>query len=161
MFPKERQKATRAHKRLQKRLDASSSSPNRSERSQLEKDVHDAQIDLHYTIYHPLTEKYRSIFPRQENADSGGGGTAARKLVREKPAMWHVVERCAAEGTLEALREGKLAAGIPIGRTTPAPLEKAGAKCEGRNGGLVESKAAKRAKSLERDGDSDGGFFEE
>lgn len=120
--------------------------------------MHDAEIDLNYTIYHPLTEKYRSIFPRQENA-SGGGETAARKLVREKPAMWQVVERCAAEGTLEALRDGKLAAGIPGGKTTPAP-EKARSKREGKNG-HVGSKSAKSAAPLEQDGDSDGGFFEE
>ena len=70
--------------------------------------------------------------------------------------MWHVVERCAAEGTLEALRDGKVAIGIPGGKLTPA-MEKDGEKREGKSG----SKAAKSAALLERDGDSDGGFFEE
>ena len=161
MFSTERQKATRIHKRLKKRLDAYASSPNNtSEHAQLEKSVHDAEIDLNYTIYHPLTEKYQSIFPRQEHAD-GGGETPARKLVVEKPAMWHVVERCAAEGTLEALRDGKVATGISVGKGTPA-MVKAG-KRGGRDGlvGSESAKSAKSAKPREQEGDSDGGFFEE
>ena len=151
---KERQKATRAHKRLKKRLDGSS--PDTSEYEQLEKEVHDAEIDVNYTIYHPLTEKYQSIFPRQEN--SAGGVTAARQLVRDKPAMWKVVERCTAEGTLEALREGRVAVGISVGKGTPAP-EKNRSKREAKKG-HVGSKSSKSVAPQEQDEESDGGFFE-
>ena len=154
---KERQKATRAHKRLKKRLDASS--PDTSEYKQLEKEVHDAGIDVNYTIYHPLTEKYQSLFPRQGDAD--GGETPTRKLVAEKPAMWKMVERCSVDGTLDALRDGKLATGIPVGQKKPAP-EKPRSNREGKNGG-TGSKSAKGAAPLEQDEDEDddGGFFEE
>lgn len=154
---KERQKATRAHKRLKKRLDASS--PDTSEYKQLEKELHDAEIDVNYTIYYPLTEKYQSLFPRQ--GDAGGGETATRKLVAGKPAMWKMVERCSADGTLDTLRDGKLETSIPVGKRRPAP-EKLRSNQERKDGG-TGSKSAKGAAPLEQDEDEDGdgGFFEE
>lgn len=151
----ERQKATRALKRLQRRLDASS--PDTSEYNQLEKEVQDATIDMNYTIYHPLTEKYQSLFPRQGSA--GGKETPARKLVTEKPAMWKVVERCTADGTLEALRDGKLATSIQAGKKKNVP-EIPRAK-RGSESGHAGSKSVKSAARREQDEDSDGGFFEE
>ena len=155
---KERQKATRALKKLQKRLDASSSSsPDTPDYNQLAKEVQDAKIDLNYTIYHPLTEKYQSLFPRQGGGSGGGGEeTPARKLVTEKPAMWDVVERCSADGTLEALRDGKLATGIIVGNRKHGP-EKARSKRGSRN----DREVAKGAVEQEQHEESDGGFFEE
>ena len=147
----ERQKATRAHKRLKKRLDASST--DTSEHKQLKMEVHDAEIDVNYTIYHPLTEKYQSLFPRQE--DAGDGDTAVRKMVTEKPAVWKIVEQCTAEGTLEALKDGKLATSIPVGKREPAP-EKPRSNREGKNGGA----GSKSSKTQGQDEESDGGFFE-
>lgn len=147
----ERRKATRALKRL-RRLDddAAVSSPS-------ERELHDATIDLHYTIYHPLTEKYRSLYPRRGDPPPPPPPSAgARTAVREKPPMWMVVERCAAEGTLEALREGKL---------TPPPLASEEEEKKPREG-----KHARRAgasargvshKEEEEEEKSDGGFFEE
>lgn len=93
------------------------------------------------------------------NAAAGGGETATRESTRdEKSAMWQVVERCTAEGTLEALREGKVVTGIPGGERTPA-TERTG-KRDGKEG-RVGSEPAKRVESKGQDGDSDGGFFEE
>lgn len=149
----ERQKATRALKKLQRRLDASSEPDASDEHAQLAREVRDAQIDVHYTIYYPLTEKYQSLYPRQGDTSGGEKPTAARKLVAEKPAMWKVVERCAAEGTLEALREGKVIAAMEKRR-------------ESKNGGRAagSKKALKRPGTQEQEQDeakSDGGFFEE
>ena len=144
----ERKKATRVHKQLKKRLDASS--PDTSEYKQLEQEVHDAEIDVNYTIYHPLTEKYKSIFPRQE--DTPGGETAARKLVTVKPAIWTVVEQCTADGTLEALRDGKIMTGLSVKEKKPRSTRK-------DENGLAGSKPAKDIAPQE-DEESDGGFFE-
>ena len=152
----ERQKATRALKKLQKRLDASS--PDTSEYNELAKEVQDAKTDVNYTIYHPLTEKYRSIFPRQ--GDTDGEKTPARKLVTEKPAMWEVVEQCTADGTLEALRDGKLASGIPAGKGIPAP-EKTRSKRKGKNSRAGSNPSKSVVMSQEQHEESDGGFFEE
>lgn len=154
----ERQKATRAHKKLKKRLDASS--PDTSEYKQLQKEVHDAEIDVNYTIYHPLTEKYQSLFPRQE--DAGVEGTAARKLVTKKPAMWQVVQQCTAEGTLEALRDGKWATSTPVGKRKPSAPEKLGSKHDNKNGpAAAGSQSSKTTARQAQDDESDGGFFEE
>lgn len=153
----ERQKATRALKKLQKRLDASL--PDTSDYDSLAKEVQDAKIDLNYTIYYPLTEKYQSLFPRQEIADTGNSHPA-RKPVAEKPAMWEVVERCTADGTLDALRDGGLATGMAAGNGKHRP-EKGRSKRPSKND-RVGSKAAKGAVAQEEQGEeSDGGFFEE
>ena len=152
----ERQKATRALKKLQRRLDASS--PESCEHDQLAKEVQDAKIDVYYTIYHPLTEKYQSIFPRQGTTGSGEGA-AARKLVTEKPALWKVVEQCTADGTLEALRDGKLATRIPVSRRKTTP-EKPRSKGESKNS-RDESQSSKSVAPQRQDEGSDGGFFEE
>ena len=149
----ERQKATRALKKLQRHLDATPQ--DTPEHHQLEKEAQDAKIDVDYTIYHPLTEKYQSLFPRQ--ADTGGEETPARKLVTEKPAMWKVVQQCTVDGTLEALREGKLATGIPAGKRASAP-EKPTSKHNNKN---ISAKSSKSAVPQEQHEESDGGFFEE
>ena len=149
----DRKKATRAHKRLKKSLDASS--PDTSEYKQLEQEVHDAEIDVNYTIYHPLTEKYKSLFPRHE--DTHGGETAARKLVTVKPAIWNMVEQCTVDGTLEALRDGKLVSGI-IAQERRSPPENPRLKRKGKND-RAGSKPAKDIAPQEGD-ESDGGFFE-
>ena len=151
---KERQKATRALKKLKRRLDASS--PETSDYTQLAKEVHDAEIDMNYTIYHPLTEKYQSLFPRQDVA--GGEERAARKLVTEKPAVWKVVERCTADGTLEALRDGKVETGMIVGKKKPAG-ERPKSKRKGKND-RAGSKLSEKVASQEQDEGSDGGFFE-
>ncbi|GAB1211427.1 18S rRNA maturation protein [Aspergillus terreus] len=79
-----------------------------------------ARVNLNYTIYYPLTEKYIALYAAvKKNKDGTTDGAAddsdvdaAYKLVHatreEKPAMWHVVEKCMKDGTLELLREGKL-----------------------------------------------------
>lgn len=72
--------------------------------------------------------------------------------------MWKMVERCTADGTLEALRNGNLATGIPVGNRKPAP-EKPTWKRQGENG-PAGSKVPKSAAPQERDEESDGGFFE-
>lgn len=119
--------------------------------------MHDAEIDVNYTIYHPLTEKYQSLFPHQE--DAGGGETEARKLVTERPGMWKMVEQSTVDGTLEALRDGKLATSMPRDKRKPAP-EKPKSKPEGKNG-RAGSKSSKSAAPQVQDEESDGGFFEE
>ena len=73
--------------------------------------------------------------------------------------MWDVVERCTADGTLETLRDGKLAMSIPAGNRKIHP-EKARSKRQSKND-RAGSKASKSAVPKEQDEESDGGFFEE
>ena len=108
----ERQKASRALKKLTKQLDATASET--SEHRMLQTAVHEAEVDLNYTMYYPLAEKYQSLYPRaelqgppDEGKTSRIGGRAKRKVGGEKPPLWPLIERAMTESTLEALRDGK------------------------------------------------------
>lgn len=94
--------------------------------------IHVARVNLNYTIYYPLTEKYVSLYADKqqkkrgekiadtqdqdsENGSSAGAETRADdadpcSADAPKPAMWHVIEKCMLQGqeTLDLLREGKL-----------------------------------------------------
>lgn len=89
-------------------------------------------------------------------------------MLPSRPAMWKVVEQCARDGKLEALRDGKIISGGEIGKRKK-PAEKKGhtkehAKGSGR--GVVHDgkrdSVSKSGGDKERadDDESDGGFFE-
>lgn len=100
------------------------------QQARLQKKIHEARVNLNYTIYCPLPEKYISLYPKS-NAKSSDGDVSETKSDLEsksqtestKPPLWSVVEKCMKEGTLDDLREGKLnisAEGKPI----PVPEKK-------------------------------------
>ncbi|OJJ51323.1 hypothetical protein ASPZODRAFT_138428 [Penicilliopsis zonata CBS 506.65] len=74
--------------------------------------IHSARVDLNYTIYFPLQEKYVSLYPKgSETKDEEEEGEEEEEVEEEtekeqKPAMWAVVEKAMEEGTLESLRDG-------------------------------------------------------
>lgn len=119
----ERQKCTRNLKALLKEQTTLSefTSTSPSEQPSLElltEKIHDARIDLNYTLYSPLTEKYIALFPNTSNAAPSTTGAKPRKeeevdnILRnnsgEKPPGWYAVEQSMRDGTLEQLRDGKL-----------------------------------------------------
>lgn len=94
--------------------------------------IHATRVNLNYTIYYPLTEKYISLYPKQNNPsgdadEKSGSGTKSTdqntSLEESRPPMWAVVEKCMEDGTLDDLREGKLNIG-PDGKQTAAPVKK-------------------------------------
>ena len=162
----ERQKATRALKKIRKKLEASSlSSP---EHEGLEKAVHEAEVDLNYTLFYPLAKKYHSLYPRTleqgpEN-EHEIGGKGERKVGGQRPPLWSLVETSMAEGTLEALRDGKPGSLLaerpkPLVRST---LVVRNLKKPSREGAVEGTKSPGGAASeRNEEGDmSDGGFFE-
>ncbi|KAJ5094223.1 hypothetical protein N7456_010084 [Penicillium angulare] len=88
------------------------------QKSRLQQKIHDARVNLNYTIYYPLTEKYLSLYPKSEEkssaeaeADSESESEDKKHKKQEKaakPPLWSVVDKCMAEDTLDLLREGKL-----------------------------------------------------
>ncbi|KAL6244590.1 rRNA-processing protein efg1 [Rhinocladiella similis] len=128
----ERQKATRALKKLVKLR--SSPSYKDEYKKKLEGMIHEAEVDVAYTQYAPLGEKYISLYvggDSQVDKKEMGKKTYAilnstqrdefraisddlAQIVRTasgtKPPMWYEVEKYMAEGEdkLNALREGKL-----------------------------------------------------
>lgn len=164
MFP-ERQKATRHLKKAKKRLETSQ--PDTTDRTEALQDVHIAEVDLNYTQYSPLNAKYEGIYP-QEKTQTGksvmkenGNGGEAQVALASRPAMWRIVESCMKQGTLEALRDGKMTRELPI-TSRPPPKDHA----RGPGGGVMldasKSNSSKAAQPNERevDDESDGGFFE-
>ncbi|PGH11594.1 hypothetical protein AJ80_07064 [Polytolypa hystricis UAMH7299] len=106
----------------------SPSSSSEETLASLEKQIHTARVDLNYTIYSPLTEKYISLYPSQKGSgksqkqgqeqedtkeaiEAENGESVAEKEKKEKPPLWFAVERSMADGTLELLRDGRLGIG--------------------------------------------------
>jgi hypothetical protein len=113
--------------------------------------VHEAEIDLNYTRYCPLAEKYQSLYPRGGRHPAGDEAGGGRRETADRPALWHVVERATAEGTLEALRDG----------TARAVAVAVGEKAAKHGGGDKAVEMPTPMPKEERDDVSDGGFFEE
>ena len=149
----------------------------------LEQRIHVAQIDLNYTLYYPLTEKYISLFPKDHSNkdksqnnnnqdrsespesgdhhqhDSGNDDDPAKK-----PPVWAIVEQCTKENTLDLLRDGKLDIG-PDGKKkseSAATNKSSSSGSKGRDRERDEKKRKKKgSSSSEGDGEeSDDGFFE-
>ncbi|KAJ5327068.1 hypothetical protein MYU51_008313 [Penicillium brevicompactum] len=109
----DRKAATKELSRLTRRQKAEDVDPK--EKARLEKKIKNCQVNLNYTIYYPLTEKYLSIYPKSngkaEKAGSGSEGEASKKETeakQAKPPLWAVVVKCMEDETLDLLREGKL-----------------------------------------------------
>ena len=134
--------------------------------------VHEAEVDLNYTIYCPLAERYHSLYPRQKgitenDPDHDMSADEAKEKTPQgpKPPLWVVVENAMSDGTLEALRDGrtnqkvsKLAVANRKARRQELAKQDALRKAEGTrsNGGF------KTAPDDDAEGNiSDGGFFEE
>ncbi|KAJ9211985.1 hypothetical protein DTO166G4_6388 [Paecilomyces variotii] len=152
----ERKTATKELKKLQRRereISESDSPTKKEDLKLLASRIHTARVNLNYTIYSPLTEKYISLYPdkKKKNKDRDSGNDAnsdsdsqkGDKRSRsesqqpqeytiqtndsgEKPPLWYVVEKCMADGTLDLLREGKLNIGAD-GKESSTVTELAGA----------------------------------
>lgn len=82
--------------------------------AELAPQLQDARVDINYTVYHPLREKYVSLFPKNDdlsNTDINGKKfTVIRNATGEKPPGWFVVQECMKSGlnALAKLRDGTI-----------------------------------------------------
>lgn len=106
----DRKTATKELSRLTRREKEQDLEPKEKER--LAAKIHVCRVNLNYTIYYPLTEKYISIYPKSNGAADAPAEPAPQKhepsTGETKPPMWAVVARCMEDKTLDLLREGKL-----------------------------------------------------
>ncbi|KAL4873317.1 hypothetical protein BDV12DRAFT_160828 [Aspergillus spectabilis] len=113
---------------LSTEMDTLEESKKKKKLAKLQARLHVAKVNLNYTIYYPLTEKYISIYAEKkkkgqdgeneeeegdedeepEEKEEAGKGKKELSVIAERKAMWSVVERCMEDGTLDLLREGKL-----------------------------------------------------
>ena len=164
----ERQKATRALRKLQKQLPPDLE--QKMEDQARNASVHAAQVDVNYTIYYPLTEKYVSLFPLEKRASDQNGSQSPEtgndisiEGNRMRPPMWAVIERCMEEGTLDQLREGKLSTQYSVHLKTTSVksldnLQKT--KKSPSSNPKSNTTANDHVVTAEHGDDSDGGFFE-
>lgn len=100
----ERQKAERLRKQLKKRLEKAADDPE--EKTNIEKELHIADVDWYYTRYFPFMEPYISLYPKTKE-ESDDEPIAKRALHAERPPVWKEIEEAAEEGqkALEAIQE--------------------------------------------------------
>ena len=154
----------------------------------LQQALHIAEVDLAYTLYSPLYQKYEAIFPQRKEAQrENNEDTSNGQQPPPRPAMWAVVEKCMEHGTLDELRNGTLgdedlvlsfAKMKPSRRQIQLPIRSVQSKEQSilpmmqkrrfkekikekinYNHDLEAEVAAGQADEM--DEDSDGGFFEE
>ncbi|EPS30285.1 hypothetical protein PDE_05236 [Penicillium oxalicum 114-2] len=126
----DRKTATKQLKRLERR--EKEKDLNSEQKESLAQKIHIARVNLNYTIYYPLTEKYLSLYPKSHESsaegdhkpDSGTDSKDSSKIPEgQRPPMWAIVEKCMEEGKLDELREGKLNIG-PDGQKIQASAKK-------------------------------------
>jgi hypothetical protein len=87
-------------KKLKKRLLEATTT---EEVEDIKAQMHIVEVDLNYTHYYPLNERYVSLYPQKgsEEEEKTEGQDAAKK-----PPMWAEIENRMDEGTLKELRYG-------------------------------------------------------
>ena len=129
--------------------------------------LHEAEVDINYALFHPLDEKYQSLYPpKGKNGAIEGDGTdnkGARKAGVTRPSIWTVVEKCMTDGTLEALRDGRLRRSLLDNKLQQHNSAKASDTESSKrpNERIGKGVLEKKIMPQEQDGDSGDGFFEE
>jgi hypothetical protein len=143
-----------------------------SERAALRSRIHNADVDVNYTIYYPLLRPYVSLFPnakkdKSTSAEPAGDVPAGDKQSAELVdgpkgdlEMWKAVEEAMETGTLDRLRNSK--EGVVMPRPN-VKAQKDGMKGKTQRDHKREQKleGPKAVARNEEDEGSDGGFFDE
>ncbi|KAG9190884.1 hypothetical protein G6011_08972 [Alternaria panax] len=174
----DRQKGTRILKKLKKEHEAEE---DEAKKQDLARRMHNAEVDVNYSIYYPLLKPYASLYPKSKkdkasDSDDAMGEDADDKANRgvDGPKgdldMWRAVEEAMAKGTLDALRNRK--------EDTPAAVPKKEKKKEQSQPqravkfkekkveeklAVAKNRRERRAlgvQAQEEAEESDGGFFE-
>ncbi|ODA82781.1 hypothetical protein RJ55_01290 [Drechmeria coniospora] len=109
----ERKKASRLAKQLRRQID---NAPDGEDVEKLKQQLHIAEVDEAYTLYHPHAESYISLYGNIKS-EAEGEEIASKKPVAKmalegsRPPMWSVVETTMEEGqeALKRLRERRSA----------------------------------------------------
>lgn len=162
----DRQKATKRLKHARKALQACEGDD--VERARLGRVVQDAEVDVNYAQYFPLDQPYVSMFPRKnEGEDEDASEEQGSSERKGDDVMWQRVRECMADGTLDALRNGKLQEEVPEPEDRPPTKseKRKSSKSQEYNGAALTTgrkiDAGNDEAYLKDEGnDSDGGFFE-
>ncbi|KAF7563783.1 hypothetical protein G7046_g320 [Stylonectria norvegica] len=123
----ERKKAMRLAKQLRRQVEQNTS-PDEAET--LAQNLHIAEVDEAYTLYHPHAEPYISLYTSakaQPATDDEEKTPKAKALLKaERPPMWSTVEKTMEEGVqaLQRLRERRSPDNAPIKGRAPQKRRK-------------------------------------
>jgi hypothetical protein len=161
----DRQKATKRLKRARKAMKEVEDDAAERERLALEAD--ECEVDVQYAMYYPLDVAYVALYPSVRKAEGKEEeGSAAAEVQRQGDAkMRALLVKCAKEGRLDALRNGKLDMKGNYKVVEEVMDEdakpKSKKKAEGKGKEATGSKRKAETIEPEASGDeSDGGFFE-
>lgn len=153
----ERKKAMRLAKQLMKQLDETK---DEAEIARLKADLHIAEVDLDYALYHPHMETYISLYPKpkDEAAEKDEKSSAAHHLHSSRPPMWTTIEKARQEGksALEKIRDRRSERDFSK-PTSKKTAKKSSSQSEERP---AKGKYGKTEEESASESD-DGGFFEE
>ncbi|KAL0473498.1 hypothetical protein QR685DRAFT_437092 [Neurospora intermedia] len=153
----ERKKAMRLAKQLMKQLDETK---DEAEIARLKADLHIAEVDLDYALYHPHMETYISLYPKpkDEAAEKDEKSSAAYHLHSSRPPMWTTIEKARQEGksALEKIRDRRPERDFSK-PTSKKTAKKSSSQSEERP---AKGKYGKTEEESASESD-DGGFFEE
>ena len=161
----DRQKATKRLKRARKAMKEVEDDAEERERLALEAD--ECELDVQYAMYYPLDVAYVALYPsvRKAEGKEEEGGAPAEVQRQGDAKMRALLKKCAAEGKLDALRNGKLdkEGNYKVVEEVKDEDEqpKSKKKVEAKGKEVTGSKRKAETIEPEASGDeSDGGFFE-
>lgn len=166
----DRQKGTKRLKRARKALKEEEDDAGR--REELAREVDECELDVQYAMFYPLDTAYVALYPsvRKVEGEMEGGEEVKRQ---GDGAMRELVRRCAREGKLDALRNGKLDGegnykvvagteeeGDEEQASKPNKKQKIEGKVEKKNGKRKAEEMEVDDEKADSGDESDGGFFE-
>lgn len=172
----DRQKAERRLKKSKKAL--KNAEAEGGELEELRRKVEDGENEVNYAIYFPLDMDYVPLFPtkrkgkseEEEKEEEKGKPreTGTGEVVRQgDDDMWQLVKKCASEGRLKDLREGRLmrassgdGEGEEEQRTVKQKITTEGKKTEQTVKAPQLSQDEQKDGDMQSDNESGGGFFE-
>jgi len=161
----DRQKGTKRLKRARKAMKEVEGDVQERERLALEAD--ECEVDVQYAMYYPLDVAYVALYPSVRKVEGKEEESAPTAEVQRQgdAKMRALLKKCAAEGKLDALRNGKLDKDGNYKVVEEVKDEdekpKSKKKAEGKGKEVTGSKRKAETIEPEASGDeSDGGFFE-
>lgn len=166
----DRQKGTKRLKRARKAL--KEEEDDGAKREELAREVDECELDVQYAMFYPLDTAYVALYPSVRKAE--GAKEEGEEVKRQGDgAMRELVRRCAREGKLDALRNGKLdgegnykvVAGAGEEEDEgqafkPNKKQKTEGKAEKKNGKRKAEEMEVDDEKEDSGDESDGGFFE-
>lgn len=158
----DRQKATKRLKRAKKAMKEVEDDADR--REALAREADECELDVQYAMFYPLDVPYVALYPSARKAE--GKEAEGEKVEVERQgdaAMRALLKKCAAEGKLDALRNGKLDKEGNYKVVEKAEDDEAKPKSKKKADGKEVTGSKRKAETMEPEAsgdESDGGFFE-